>query len=153
MAPEVLVPPPLTDDEIRNKSLSLTRKEKKRKKRGYGLQVDVFSYGILLWQLISLQEPYSGDIGKYVNPLNSPQVNGKRPPLRCVRSEPNIKELLQCCWCEQPNDRPTFEEIKVRLHHIIFEMTSSSTEEENKISSSSSSNKKKWTTRAIDTYF
>ena len=92
MAPEVIVPPVLTDAEIENEAETLAVKEKKRKERGYGLQADIFSYAILLWHIVTVRAPYEGELVNYINPQNSPQVNGRRPSLKsvCLRTRQGI---------------------------------------------------------------
>ena len=149
MAPEVLVPPILTDDEIAAEYKTLTVREKKRKERAYTYSVDVFSYGILLWQIITLRPPYENELSSYVNPNKSPQVNGKRPPLKYVVDYgPGVKDLLQQCWCANPKERLTFQQIGIKLQSIVSEMTTStiasSSTEDNDLSSSSTRTRKTW---------
>jgi len=75
-------------------------------------QSDVWSYGVVLWEMATLAEqPYQGftndEVMKYVK-----DGNKMRRPEDC----PDILyNLMSECWNNNPNDRPTFLEICQRL--------------------------------------
>jgi len=75
-------------------------------------QSDVWSYGVVLWEMATLAEqPYQGftndEVMKYVK-----DGNKMRRPEDC----PDILyNLMSECWNNNPNDRPTFLEICARL--------------------------------------
>ena len=82
----------------------------------YNQRCDVFSYGMVLYELFAHEIPYS-DIGDNVTVASSVR-DGKRPPI-----PPDlplyIKSLMQSCWEQKPADRPTFEKIlQVCLIHL-----------------------------------
>jgi serine/threonine protein kinase len=75
------------------------------------MSVDVYSFGILLWELISGAR-YSDQIpndslrGNFENALK----RGRRPrPVEDLK--PSHRELLQKCWSPNGRERPTFEAI------------------------------------------
>lgn len=96
MAPEVLSPPD--------------------KNGGYGIKVDVFSYAVLLWQMFTARVPFEGD--HYNFAVNKPQCHGKRPPIKQVESK-ILRDLIEEGWSQEPNDRPTFLEMKHRLEKLV----------------------------------
>ena len=81
----------------------------------YNQKCDVFSYGILLWELLSGGDiPYSG-----YTPLQAAVgvvQRGLRPtiPPSC---HPVMAQVMQYCWQPDPNARPEFEQIVELLKH------------------------------------
>jgi serine/threonine protein kinase len=78
----------------------------------YNLSVDVYSYGILLWELLS---------GKYASEGNWNLDKEGRPPF--LRTWPQALEaLITHCWHWNPNNRPTFVQIEEQLDAIMVEL-------------------------------
>ena len=76
----------------------------------YGKASDVYSFGILSWQVASLQTPYA----KLSNQkLFTQVVDQKKRPARSQLSwlSRRLQSLVQECWAHSPNDRPGFEVI------------------------------------------
>ncbi|OMO88303.1 hypothetical protein COLO4_20316 [Corchorus olitorius] len=75
-------------------------------------KVDVFSFGIALWEILTGDEPYASMhcgtiIGGTVN-------NTLRPPIP-ERCDPEWRKLMEECWSFDPEARPSFTEITNRL--------------------------------------
>ncbi|XP_054897820.1 receptor-interacting serine/threonine-protein kinase 3-like isoform X2 [Poeciliopsis prolifica] len=84
---------------------------------------DVYSYGILLWSILSGEEPYPG---KPVSLVKYSIDRGDRPDVSlCLVEEKEKKtaviELMEHCWKQKPSDRPDFNEI-VQKSEPIFSL-------------------------------
>ncbi|KAL3511094.1 hypothetical protein ACH5RR_030495 [Cinchona calisaya] len=85
------------------------------KHRKYDKKVDVFSFAMILYEMLegdpplSHYEPY--DAAKYV-------AEGHRPMFRAKGFIPELRELVEQCWAADMNHRPPFLEILKRLEKI-----------------------------------
>eukprot|EP01087_Luapelamoeba_hula_P009547 TRINITY_DN2472_c0_g1_i3.p1 TRINITY_DN2472_c0_g1~~TRINITY_DN2472_c0_g1_i3.p1 ORF type:complete len:354 (-),score=45.52 TRINITY_DN2472_c0_g1_i3:2-1030(-) len=92
-------------------------------KRGtkYNEKVDVYSYGICLWQLYTQEaDPFPQfDLGHEVFEA---VANGVRPimPADCPLK---LRALIEECWSEKPDARPTFRQVMQRFPEILAEAT------------------------------
>lgn len=86
------------------------------RKHPYNVKADVFSFSILLWELMALCKPYDGLVGQQVKECVS--VFGERPAI--PRTWPtNLRRILRRGWTEAIVDRPHINEVKevlVKLH-------------------------------------
>jgi hypothetical protein len=77
----------------------------------------VYSFAILLWEVCSLEKPFAGmSKQEHLEMVVGAQL---RPTISAVMASSGLKELLQCCWCDDPIRRPTFDEILVRVRSEI----------------------------------
>ena len=85
------------------------------RKEPYNLKADVFSFSILLWEILALSKPYDGLLGQQVKECVS--VYGERPSV--PRSWPQaIRKLLRSGWSESISSRPTMKEIVKILGNV-----------------------------------
>lgn len=76
---------------------------------------DVYSFGMLLFELWTRHEPYAGEVMEEVVrkvsevPTNAMRVLWKRPVVsECDCVPPAIAELMELCWHQDPACRPSF---------------------------------------------
>ncbi|NXY48408.1 RIPK1 kinase, partial [Ceuthmochares aereus] len=82
---------------------------------------DVYSFGIVIWAIFANKEPYEYGI-------NEAQIcfgimNGNRPDIKEISDKcpMEIIELMQQCWEQESEKRPTFAEISQRYKPFYYE--------------------------------
>jgi serine/threonine protein kinase len=88
--------------------------------RHYNKSVDVYSFGMLLWEMCMLEKPFHGYTSK--KHMTLVVLGGERPPLdsfHCPYWPAKLQDLIKHCWCSNPHHRPTFSEVKTELAKIM----------------------------------
>jgi len=89
----------------------------------YNRKVDIYSFGLILWEICCLEVPYSN-----LTPKNFREKvfeKGERPPLSEKILSTPISRLLTNCWSTQISDRPDCSEILSILKSEILGVDSS----------------------------
>ncbi|ERN07268.1 hypothetical protein AMTRI_Chr12g240940 [Amborella trichopoda] len=78
-------------------------------------KIDVYSFGICMWELLTGEEPYAdmhcaSIIGGIVNNTLRPQI-----PTWC---DPEWRSLMESSWSSDPGERPSFAEISQKLRKM-----------------------------------
>ncbi|XP_057967713.1 uncharacterized protein LOC131157513 [Malania oleifera] len=82
-------------------------------------KIDVYSFGIVMWELLTGEEPYAdmhcaSIIGGIVNNTLRPQI-----PSWC---DPEWKSLMESSWASEPAERPSFSAISQKLRSMAAAM-------------------------------
>ncbi|KAL2236369.1 UNVERIFIED_CONTAM: putative serine/threonine-protein kinase [Sesamum indicum] len=78
-------------------------------------KVDVFSFGITLWEILTGEEPYANmHCGAIIGGIVK---NTLRPPIP-EQCDPEWRKLMEQCWSAEPEGRPSFTEITYRLRSM-----------------------------------
>jgi predicted Ser/Thr protein kinase len=76
--------------------------------RTYSTKSDVWTFGIVVWEIVAKQEPHLDqdplNVGKLIrDEFLVPKIPSQCPPI--------LAEIMQMCWKPKPDERPDFEEI------------------------------------------
>ncbi|OHS98450.1 Serine/threonine-protein kinase HT1 [Tritrichomonas foetus] len=74
----------------------------------YNEKVDVYSFGLILWEMLTKKVPFSGLESAQV--IYTVVIQQSRPPIPS-KTPPNLAKLIECCWSPNANERPSFERI------------------------------------------
>jgi len=115
------------DNRNSNNNIRFTRKigtprymapEMARGEYEYGFGIDVYSFMIVLWQLITDKVAYS-QISTPAELKHQVSLHYLRPPLKGhVRSE-FLRNLLETGWSDRARERPSFKEIRQQLEDYL----------------------------------
>ena len=97
-----------------------------------GLPSDVYSFGMLLWEIVTLKKIHKQQVGGRRIGMGRSRsrsttkehykhmiINRKwRPSLKSI-SSCQLRSLISKCWDDNPSKRPTFTQIRNELHNYI----------------------------------
>eukprot|EP00698_Gefionella_okellyi_P004620 TRINITY_DN14226_c0_g1_i1.p1 TRINITY_DN14226_c0_g1~~TRINITY_DN14226_c0_g1_i1.p1 ORF type:complete len:576 (-),score=90.03 TRINITY_DN14226_c0_g1_i1:106-1833(-) len=82
----------------------------------YDERVDVFSFGLLMWEVLTGSLPFSNH--EPAQAANRMAYEGDRPTMPDGIPR-DLQKLIRCCWADAPVDRPSFVDIVAQLETII----------------------------------
>jgi len=74
----------------------------------YSNKVDVYAYGMLLWEILTESSPFSGKTAVQIAFDICKKM--KRPSIP-TRTPSALKDLINLCWAQDPDKRPSFSQI------------------------------------------
>ncbi|XP_054159620.1 guanylate cyclase 32E-like [Oppia nitens] len=85
---------------------------------------DVYSFAIILYEIIGRKGPIGGDVNLSVNEILEQIINPShygriyRPPVKDIKCAQYILRCIEECWHENPDSRPDFRFINIRLREM-----------------------------------
>jgi len=81
---------------------------------------DVYSFGIILYEVYSRKAPFEGErLSEVLKGVADPKIN-KRPPVPPAMP-PSVSDMMRDCLDADPQARPTFEDLDKRLKQLNAE--------------------------------
>jgi len=81
----------------------------------YSQTADVFSYGVVLWQLLTRENPFADK--SQVEAAAAVALEDRRPPSP-AGIPTSVLDLINNCWTKEPDERPAFPSIIEQLGSI-----------------------------------
>jgi len=86
------------------------------KDEAYTEKADVYSFALVLHEVVTREQPYS-EINAF-DIFTKVAMQGYRPSFP-ANTHPQIKQLIEDCWHQNPKNRPSFDVIITMLHGIL----------------------------------
>lgn len=83
----------------------------------YAEKCDVYSWGIILWEILSRERPYTNLSGTVYTIMWYVHL-GHRPPL-LINCPPPIESLYTRCWDKNPEVRPSMKEVVTIMEDLL----------------------------------
>merc|ERR1712093_400893 len=97
--------------------------------RGCDAKADVYSFGILLWEMYTREKPWH-DMFEDEDELIAAVCDEEERPKIPADCPPALRDLIESCWHPDPEKRPTFQAMlekmmfeKVLIEHTLHEAT------------------------------
>lgn len=75
---------------------------------------DIYSYGVVVWELLTLKQPFSDCSSSPVS-IVTRVMAGERDAIPILGTPPTILEAIQACWVRSPGYRPTAQTLRMKL--------------------------------------
>lgn len=86
----------------------------------YSFMADVYSYGVVAWQLLTHEEPFAKQ--SQIEAAGMVALEHARPPFPHDTPQ-TVSRLIEICWSENPYDRIPFEVVRKELLELNKNMS------------------------------
>lgn len=91
--------------------------ESTAKKPVFNEQSDIFSLGLVLWEIASRKIPFE-DIKEDAQVIVLVKYENERPEISADTPK-ELAKLIECCWQEDPSKRPDLSEVIATLKSLL----------------------------------
>lgn len=81
----------------------------------------IVSFGVVMWEIIARQDPYDDRDYEWIQDVKDAVLAGIRPTIPRRGARDDYIALMRQCWTHNPEQRPAFPEIAVRLQEMLPE--------------------------------
>ncbi|TMW56902.1 hypothetical protein Poli38472_002827 [Pythium oligandrum] len=88
---------------------------------------DIYSFGMALWEILTNGATPFGDVS-FDHQVRTLVSNGERPkvpPVYVSRAPPEFVEIIKACWDQRPENRPTAQDVMLRLGSLSYSLYNS----------------------------
>lgn len=88
-------------------------------RKSYTEKVDIYSFGIVLWEILTEQMPFDGLHQGQVFQLIL--IDDDRPYISedVAAAHPEMVDLICRCWSTEPEDRPSADEVVAAIDEMV----------------------------------
>lgn len=86
----------------------------------YNAACDVYSFTLLLWQMLALKQPFSEIVGEKAF-VETVVKNHARPPLKKTWRA-TLQKVISDCWSQDMKDRMTMAQVKQQLRDELVRL-------------------------------
>lgn len=83
----------------------------------YDERTDIYSFGMVLWEVLHLKRPFEGYTVKIFRELVCKRSH--RPEMDQKRISPRVQAVIRECWSSNPDNRPTAHALKHSIDAIL----------------------------------
>ncbi|KAL6077557.1 serine/threonine-protein kinase STY13 [Balamuthia mandrillaris] len=85
----------------------------------YDSSADVYSFGIVLWELLTREQPFAGVTS--IEALKKAVCDDSVRPTIPKSCPIALRDLIEACWRSEPGKRPTFQQMLPKFDEIIIQ--------------------------------
>ncbi|XP_031093341.1 probable tyrosine-protein kinase DDB_G0283397 [Ipomoea triloba] len=82
----------------------------------YNYKVDVYSFAIIFWEMLTNRTPYHGQTN---TAITQAVIQNERPSVEGFGIPKDILDILNMCWADDPLKRPDFWEVSEMIEDLL----------------------------------